>query len=117
MNEYDGLDNPAEPYTPDGEYGVRFDWIYKHEANGKEYPLRDDIRMMAQNEGLWYGLLKSREENINVKVDVQGNLKEGHELILFDLTNQKRFDLNKDCLLYTSPSPRDKRQSRMPSSA
>ena len=25
--------------------------------------------------------------------------------------------LDKDCLLYTSPSPRDKRQSRMPSSA
>ena len=25
--------------------------------------------------------------------------------------------LMKDCLLYTSPSPRDKRQSRMPSSA
>ena len=25
--------------------------------------------------------------------------------------------LCKDCLLYTSPSPRDKRQSRMPSSA
>ena len=25
--------------------------------------------------------------------------------------------LGKDCLLYTSPSPRDKRQSRMPSSA
>ena len=24
---------------------------------------------------------------------------------------------NRDCLLYTSPSPRDKRQSRMPSSA
>ena len=27
------------------------------------------------------------------------------------------FDLTMDCLLYTSPSPRDKRQSRMPSSA
>ena len=26
-------------------------------------------------------------------------------------------DKAKDCLLYTSPSPRDKRQSRMPSSA
>ena len=25
--------------------------------------------------------------------------------------------LDKSCLLYTSPSPRDKRQSRMPSSA
>ena len=28
----------------------------------------------------------------------------------------RRVDLE-DCLLYTSPSPRDKRQSRMPSSA
>ena len=27
------------------------------------------------------------------------------------------FDFGKVCLLYTSPSPRDKRQSRMPSSA
>ena len=27
------------------------------------------------------------------------------------------FDGYEDCLLYTSPSPRDKRQSRMPSSA
>ena len=26
-------------------------------------------------------------------------------------------DIQSDCLLYTSPSPRDKRQSRMPSSA
>ena len=36
-------------------------------------------------------------------------------------TNHYYFDLNRDwfylCLLYTSPSPRDKRQSRMPSSA
>ena len=28
-----------------------------------------------------------------------------------------RIDVNKDCLLYTSPSPRDGRISRMPSSA
>ena len=28
-----------------------------------------------------------------------------------------KIDRNKPCLLYTSPSPRDKRQSRMPSSA
>ena len=32
--------------------------------------------------------------------------------------NTGRIDhLYQDCLLYTSPSPRDKRQSRMPSSA
>ena len=29
----------------------------------------------------------------------------------------KIFDAGMGCLLYTSPSPRDKRQSRMPSSA
>ena len=93
MNEYDGFDNPAEPYTPDGEYGVRFDWMYKHAANGIEYPLRDDIRMMDQNEGLWYGLLKSKEEIVNVEVDIKGALKEGYQLILFDLTNKRRFNL------------------------
>ena len=33
-------------------------------------------------------------------------------------TNDNEMDTNaKLCLLYTSPSPRDKRQSRMPSSA
>ena len=34
-----------------------------------------------------------------------------------DLTGGKLFDRYGNCLLYTSPSPRDKRQSRMPSSA
>ena len=31
--------------------------------------------------------------------------------------NQQYLQHDYDCLLYTSPSPRDKRQSRMPSSA
>ena len=31
--------------------------------------------------------------------------------------NRKKLDMDKDCLLYTSPSPRDGRISRMPSSA
>ena len=31
--------------------------------------------------------------------------------------NVEAAELTKGCLLYTSPSPRDKRQSRMPSSA
>ena len=30
---------------------------------------------------------------------------------------QRRIEQHTNCLLYTSPSPRDKRQSRMPSSA
>ena len=32
-------------------------------------------------------------------------------------SKRKRYERLVDCLLYTSPSPRDKRQSRMPSSA
>ena len=34
-----------------------------------------------------------------------------------DRIDEARAALRKFCLLYTSPSPRDKRQSRMPSSA
>ena len=37
--------------------------------------------------------------------------------IVYKLYKDVVSDLNNDCLLYTSPSPRDKRQSRMPSSA
>ena len=37
--------------------------------------------------------------------------------VLFDGTNDITWDASESCLLYTSPSPRDKRQSRMPSSA
>ena len=33
------------------------------------------------------------------------------------VANEKKKTENSPCLLYTSPSPRDKRQSRMPSSA
>ena len=46
------------------------------------------------------------------------------DIIKFDLDflfcvieSMKKITFNKSCLLYTSPSPRDKRQSRMPSSA
>ena len=34
-----------------------------------------------------------------------------------EVTPLARVNWNEPCLLYTSPSPRDKRQSRMPSSA
>ena len=37
--------------------------------------------------------------------------------IFFFRSRVARFDRTRGCLLYTSPSPRDKRQSRMPSSA
>ena len=44
------------------------------------------------------------------------NMMSGRESILVDAGNSL-FDSNKICLLYTSPSPRDRTRSRMPSSA
>ena len=40
-----------------------------------------------------------------------------YKVISEELHNLSKKENPKDCLLYTSPSPRDKRQSRMPSSA
>ena len=37
--------------------------------------------------------------------------------LIYDIQIQKAYDENKSCLLYTSPSPRDAHESRMPSSA
>ena len=56
-------------------------------------------------------LLKSGEELIT---DVK-EIKSGNEIVGYFFDDPLR--LNFSCLLYTSPSPRDKRQSRMPSSA
>ena len=53
-------------------------------------------------EHLHYGLW----EKLDVTLENLGKAQEAYTNLLF-----------KYCLLYTSPSPRDKRQSRMPSSA
>ena len=54
---------------------------------------------------------KSKEDYINFYKEFGKVIKEGIEV---DPTNKDKI---KDCLLYTSPSPRDRTRSRMPSSA
>ena len=48
-----------------------------------------------------------------------GNIHMGHAMnkILKDMINKSWQMMGYDCLLYTSPSPRDRQKSRMPSSA
>ena len=50
-----------------------------------------------------------------------GNMSAAERRHFFDQTTSTQLQIiaaqQKTCLLYTSPSPRDKRQSRMPSSA
>ena len=55
--------------------------------------------------------LNLKDESIDAMA-ASGELIHSYSLIHDDLPA-----MDNDCLLYTSPSPRDKRQSRMPSSA
>ena len=55
---------------------------------------------------------------------IKTNATDGYDAVQISFDEQKESRLSKallghykNCLLYTSPSPRDKRQSRMPSSA
>ena len=58
----------------------------------------------------------SRRAFENGKVDLT-EIDGISDLIASETEAQRRLALSQSCLLYTSPSPRDKRQSRMPSSA
>ena len=52
-----------------------------------------------------------------VKKDLKSGDKLPNESEMIDLFGVSKGTVREACLLYTSPSPRDKRQSRMPSSA
>ena len=52
------------------------------------------------------------KDNVNIEITADLNKIKSSDKVV--LPGQGSF---KSCLLYTSPSPRDKRQSRMPSSA
>ena len=59
----------------------------------------------------------SREMLTKLEAAVE-KISEGNNRIAQILTkHDERIEQSMNCLLYTSPSPRDKRQSRMPSSA
>ena len=61
---------------------------------------------------------ENNEENTSLSGDEDSVLREELKLLL-EVQQGLLLEASedKDCLLYTSPSPRDKRQSRMPSSA
>ena len=69
--------------------------------------------------------LRLEEELVNLNISLEKLSKDNNELRAKNDSYSEELKLAldeleqiiKDCLLYTSPSPRDKRQSRMPSSA
>ena len=69
-------------------------------------------REIDLKEPMWYVV---SEKNID---EFHDRLTKEHGQIVFVAMSIPDYELmSYNCLLYTSPSPRDKRQSRMPSSA
>ena len=70
-------------------------------------------------QNLMWGLARSLSKLNLIKVfaDYHENHEEFDNTVSFSIERVSGMKLIRNCLLYTSPSPRDKRQSRMPSSA
>ena len=68
----------------------------------------------------WVLEFETKDPSINPLMGWETSSDTLEEVILKFTTKEQAIDYakkNNICLLYTSPSPRDKRQSRMPSSA
>ena len=85
---------------------------------------RDTYRKLR--DGISLNQRENVEKNVRIYVDsfVKGYKNIGYIAIYWPLKNEvdirslkKKFTLALPCLLYTSPSPRDRTRSRMPSSA
>ena len=61
-------------------------------------------------------ILRNKEVAVSGGFEVEYTDAEKQILSLMERVNFKNLSKN-DCLLYTSPSPRDRQKSRMPSSA
>ena len=100
--------DPVRIYITGGSQGSEF--INKNipiALNQLNIPL--EVKHQSGN-GKSLGIKELYSSNISIEVEEFYNSP--HELILWS-----DFIISRACLLYTSPSPRDKRQSRMPSSA
>ena len=68
----------------------------------------EDIKLTFETEAIEYIASRAMEFGLGAR---------GLRSICEEVLTEAMFELPSDCLLYTSPSPRDQRGSRMPSSA
>ena len=77
--------------------------------------LRDNlIEKLSNKKQVFEGILGFED---TVIPDMERAILSRHNIILLGLRGQAKTRLARLCLLYTSPSPRDRTRSRMPSSA
>ena len=86
--------------------------------------LLDEIARIKNIDGFQSNAWKSIDPKFVARMSLQNRFKTGLDIARYtaDIMRKDMDAYDKDatiytCLLYTSPSPRDKRQSRMPSSA
>ena len=83
---------------------------------GQQKKMEDSRRLILEN---LFKLTRSSENKFkrgNFKGALEDKIK-ANEILKYKSCDEKIIEKYRDCLLYTSPSPRDKTVSRMPSSA
>jgi uncharacterized protein (DUF3084 family) len=91
------------------------EWIRDINLNGDLRDAFKKIRGIENYLNTQEKILKSKQEKIDAKKEIERIKQEKIKNIVKSLETLK--EDYKDCLLYTSPSPRDRQKSRMPSSA
>ena len=98
VDEFDDLLKPFNPYN-----------IVSIEMDTTD-PYEEDLVEFIKRNNIQYQIVSDNKGNFADVYKYTGTIGNLLEML-------KRFWSDDPCLLYTSPSPRDKRQSRMPSSA
>ena len=74
----------------------------------------DDANRLRSKDKIGFDASDSEEEDLDADLDTEAVMDIGGDS---DDDSDADSDEEEDCLLYTSPSPRDVEESRMPSSA
>ena len=96
---------------------VKSDDKKEKELKEKNKSLEAAISQIDQNFGKGSVMRLGQQQALDVEAISTGSLSLDLALGIGGLPKGRIIEIYGPCLLYTSPSPRDKRQSRMPSSA
>ena len=102
-----GLERVVVPFFP---YGMPVEYELMRSINTVAQSKRKRIGIVDTDMFVTGGVLRTQEGNRTITpLKILGELSKQYDL---EIVNA-----NEPCLLYTSPSPRDRQKSRMPSSA
>ena len=74
----------------------------------------EKLPQAARTAGQWYAKLRRTVSTLQSEIEAELDLAETRKQMQDELAKIRQTET---CLLYTSPSPRDRQKSRMPSSA